>query len=215
MSSQLRPEPGPPGLLANLRWRARVINRRRLLALAALLAAALVVGWSVQTARTTAAELGRRRPVLVVNQPLTAGDELIDAVSVEAVPVAMTPSDAVSAIAELPPGAVATADLAAGEVLRLGRTSAAGRFGLQPNQRAVTVPLPLAPGPLEPGQRVELIGISALGDGGPIAAETLATDVRVIAVGEDGLTVAVDRSLADDIYRTAAVGVVEVAIRSG
>lgn len=215
MQIPLRPEPGPPGLRANLIWRLRAISRRRLIGFGSLAAAALLVAWSILAARTAAAELGERRQVVVVQRAVSAGDSLDDAVSVVAVPVAMVPDDAVATTDELGPGVVATTDLAPGEVLRLARTSAGGRFGLGPDERAVTIPLPLAPGPLAIGQRVEVIGIQALGDGGPAVAATLAADVEVVDISEDGLTLVVPRPLAGDIYRTAAVGAVEVAIRSG
>ncbi len=211
----LRPAAGPPGFFARLQWRIRTVDRRQTVGYAAASVAAATLGWAILTARQAAQDLGATRNVMVVTQPVPTGASLNGATEWRAVPEAALPDDAVETPAALAGDVTATADLAPGEVLRAGRTSAVSTLGLTPGERAVTVPTPLAPGPITPGMRVDVVGVRAVGDGGVVSAQVLARAALVLVVDPDGITMALNQALVAPVLETLAVGSIELAITPG
>lgn len=89
---------------------------------------------------------------------------------------------------------------------------AAGRLGLRPGERAVALVAPAALPPVEPGDEVELVAVT-VDDLGAVVAEPLATPGRVLAVGDDAVTVALPAADAVVALRHQAEGPVEVLLR--
>ncbi len=182
----------------------RRIARHVLVTMVALLLAQL--GWQW---RSTTVELGQRQSLVVMERAISAG-EIVTPNDVRLVPwpIGLAPDGAATA---LPPGAIAAADLAAGEVLitqRLFPTSE----GINEGELLVTIPQPLAPPPVSRGSRIDLFGILPIGEGLTSPAHRLATGT-VIVVTESAISVAVDNSAVPSIVEHLTLGTIEVVIR--
>lgn len=208
MTRWQRPSLTPVPLRQAVADRVRRIDPRRAarLLLVAMLAALLAqLGWQW---RSTTAELGQRRAVVVVNRPIRTGEAISTAdIDIEAWPVGLTPDDAIDV---LPVDAIAAVDLVAGEVL-IGRRILPTPDGLDASQRLVTIDQPLAPPPVVPGSRVELFGILPIGDGLTSPATRLA-EGTVIVVSDTAISIAVDISAVPTIVEHTAFGSVDVVI---
>lgn len=89
-----------------------------------------------------------------------------------------------------------------------------GHESLGPDERGVTIPLPLAPPPVTIGDVIELIGLSpgiSIGEQQLIDSASLGR-ARVVAIDDTGITVAIDPSMVHRVVETLAVGTVEIII---
>ena len=188
-----------------------------------MVSAALLAGWSVSSAVAGAerarAAWGATRPVLVVQHPRRAGDELRagDVALVER-PRATLPGGALD---RLPDGAVLTAAVVEGEVLVAERLAdahlSAVAARLPTGTRAVAIPVETGSAPpLAVGDHVDLLvalPAEAAGSGPP--GFTLADGVLVVAVDEAAVTVAVPRDVAPRVAVALGQGAVSLALVGG
>ena len=191
------------------RWRSPVV-------LALGLLSGGVVMTAVQGAEDARAAWGRSITVLVAAHDLRAGDQLsASSVRREAHPARLVPD---GALTQLPEGARLSAPVFGGEVLREERLASAGASviaaRLPSGTRAVAIPVePGTTPPLEVGDRVEVLvalPLEAAGEGPPGFA--LATDVPVVAVSDEAVTIAVERDVAPRIAVAFGHGAVTLAL---
>ncbi len=201
-----RPQPGPlPRRRAVVDHLRRIEPRRVLsrLTIGIVLLTLLDVGleW-----RATVAGLGTTTSVATVARDTPAGTEIgPEDVRIVQWPAALVPTGAVTTS---PGGAVARADLVAGEVLVAHRLypSAAGTGA---DDRLVTLPIPSAPPPVRAGSRVELYGIRVVGDAVATPATRLTVGV-VIEITDAAIAVAVPETAVPIVLEHLAFGVVDV-----
>jgi Flp pilus assembly protein CpaB len=177
---------------------------------------AVLVTSVLSSAQAVRAGWGDTRPVAVVRRAVDAGARLAPG-DVEVVdwPDALVPSDALS---HLPDRAIARVALADGEPLLATRLvrGGAGRVAatLPSGTRAVAVPT--APGtapPVEVGDRVDvLVAVAPDAAGGGPPGFAVATDALVVAVADDAVTVAVERSEAPRVAAALGMGAVTLAL---
>lgn len=194
MSGLSRPKAGGP---LRSSWRLTDIRRwlgvSRIPRLAAVVLVAVVLGHSVQQARTHADATRARwtaTPTWVTTTALEAGQRLApDDIEVRDLPAAAAPTDAVR---HDPVGRRARDDLAAGEILREARlrTDDRSRLAAVLPDRAGVVLLDDAAPHLSPGDRVDLHG--------RIDGRRIAPGAEVVAIIDDVPAVAVD---SDDLPR--------------
>lgn len=174
-------------------------------------AAVLTVVTTVTVARATGeavaerARWGEDRPVVVALVDHEAGDRL--RAEVRLLPSAVVPDDALT---ELPAGGTAVSALAAGEVVLAHRVAPDGlslvAARLPAGTRGVAVPHGIAPLPVEVGDRVDVLASFETG------TATVATGALVVDVGEDAVTLAVDRADAAGVADAVTSGVVTLAL---
>lgn len=174
-----------------------------------------VVNGALRRAEVSEARWGRTRGVLVATSTIAAGSPLHrDQTANRRLPAAMVPA---GALVELPPGRVALATIAEGEIVIASRVSgerAAGTAALlPPGTRALMVPLDVAGLPVRVGDRVDLLATGVGGPDGDLPADgaqpapadqPVAEGALVVAVQPDALVVAVDRAKAPEV--AAALG---------
>ncbi len=206
--------PRPSGAGSLVRARAtlafRRLDQRRLLAFVVAGVVAVVTFTTVSEAQSRSASLGQTQLVAIARTDLAAGSRLTS-VNIDLIerPVRFVPVRAVGSEAE---GEVLIADVVAGEVIVSSRLGASGT-PLGTDERAVTVPMPLAPPLLEPGDTVELVGLQAVdvaGSPAPTVATVVITTGRVLAVTDNAVTVATPDHAALEVLRYLAVGSVEL-----
>ncbi len=206
--------PLPAGAMAalgaQLRLRGRRLDRRRLLAIALAILAAVITRQSMSRAAGVEAGLGVRQPVVIALQDLVPGTvvEPTD-VRLEAWPVDLVPPNALGDTT-LSIGLTVRSLIGAGEAVVSSRAQP-GNLGLAPNEVGVTLSQPLARPPLELGQIVQLVGLRGIQDQ-QLASASLLGKGRVISFTADELTVAVSPKNMPQILQHAAVGSVEVVI---
>jgi Flp pilus assembly protein CpaB len=182
-----------------------------------LAACALVVLTVSTIARVTSAAADERArwgapvDVVVAVHDLEPGDVLhADDVEVRRLPAALVARDAVH---ELDDGMVASAWTAAGEPLLAGRLAPAGLSPtaalLPTGTRGVAIPLGVAPLPVVTGDRVDVLATL------DTSTVVIARRALVIAVGEEGVTVAVDESAAGDVASAVVVASVTLVLSGG
>jgi Flp pilus assembly protein CpaB len=96
----------------------------------------------------------------------------------------------------------------------LGPASSASA-ALGPAERAVAIPLPLAPPPVRPGDLVDLVGIRAAfgtDDDRQLLQSVRLGRGRVVSVDDRSITVAVDETRAVAIVEHVAAGSVEIVM---
>jgi Flp pilus assembly protein CpaB len=179
-----------------------------LVATVAALSAGLVVD------RATDAEAARRRwghdrAVAVATVDLPAGRTIGPAdVRIERWPLAVGPPDALEAVA---PGTIVSSAIGAGEPLvprRLGRPEGGPVAAvLAAGRRAVTVPTPEAPPPVEPGDRVDLVAAGLALD-----AAVVARDAEVVQTSEQAVVVAVAAAEVEAVAGALVNGTVVIAV---
>lgn len=135
-------------------------------------------------------------------------------VRVALVPRSMHPGDAVTAV---PVGRDVRHPIVEGEVVAEARLAPSGAVGvaglLEPGQRAVTIPLAVAPSSLEPGQRVDVFATTdPLHDGGRVATIAVVEGVRVLAVDESTVTVATSAADTPALVTAMTTSIVTVAV---
>ncbi len=182
------------------------LDRRRLSGLA--LAALVSLGVYQLSLNSTSGELGPLIQVSVATRDLPSGHQLRP----EDLASRWWPRDVLPRGATItsPIGQTLVSPLAQNQVL-LESGMAPGSLGLRADEVAVTLPIPLAPPPLEIGQSVLLISVQAFE--GPFVrpAAPIATS-RVVAIGDTSATVAVLADAANDIIGTLATGAIEMVI---
>lgn len=209
-----RPRPGssPSGLAtARLRWRA--FDRRHLVAIVAAGLVAVIVVQTVHRARAQITALGTRIDIVVAAGDLEAGtvvqqNDLV----VRSWPIGLLPSTATFSHPDAVVGRSVRDTIHLGEPVSDARL-VSGMADLEPSERAVTIPQPLAPPPLELGDVVELVGVRAFRSDeaavfGP--ATVVLGACRVIDVRDTGITTACETSVALDVVGLMATGAVEV-----
>ncbi len=204
------------GARLSLSIRARWSRKRFLIAAASLV---LVVGVTrvVLASRHVVTELGHTRTVLVATTDLPAGHVVTSVdVAAEHWPVGLLP-DGVPAIPSDAVGQVVRSPVASGEPLTTFRLGA-GRHGLLSDERSVTLPLPLAPPPVEVGDAVELFAVSVVEfDDGvqPFVrpASVRLADARIAAVDDRGITVIVSEDAVRAVLESLAGGTVDIVGR--
>lgn len=182
-----RPTPGPVPPIERLRLRLRRRRRHRAAAVVlALVAGALTgAGWS---------GTGPLSAVLVPVRALAGHRPSASAVPGEADERAPAPAMPAAPTAPAP------------------SSSAAQRLGLRPGERAVALAAPAALPPIEPGDEVELVAV-AVDELGAVVAEPLVATGRVVAVGDDAVTVALPAADAVAALRHQARGPIELVLR--
>jgi len=186
--------------------------------LAAALAAltTVVVSGLVGRADAAVSRWGDLRAVVVATSDVAAGEEIeAGDVTVEERPASLVPKDA---LGEEPVGRVATAAIAAGEVV-VGARVAPGGVGrlaalLPPSGRGMAIPLDRTPMALAVGDVVDLLATfdpGVAGDGDPTFP--VARAAVVIDVGEDAVTVAVGEAEAPPVAFALANGIVTLTLR--
>lgn len=218
----MRPEHVSPSLFTDLgarlslTIRARWSRKRFLIAACSIV---LIVGVTrvVLASRQVVAELGETRSVLVATTDLPAGHVVtsID-VATEHWPAGLPPDGTASTPRDVV-GQVVRSPVANGEPITTFRLGA-GRHGLLPDERSVTLPAPLAPPPVQVGDAVELFAVSVVEfDDGvqPFARPTSVrlTDARIAAVDDRGITVIVSETAVRAVLESLAGGTVELVGR--
>ncbi|MDA3038476.1 MAG: SAF domain-containing protein [Actinomycetota bacterium] len=199
-------------LAVRARW-----SRRRFLVAAATIVLVVGVVRVVLASRQVIAELGDTRTVLVAATDLPAGHLLSPTdFSAEHWPVGLIPEGATST-ADDAVGQVVRSPVASGEPITYFRLGV-GRHGLLPDERSVTLPLPLAPPPVEVGDAVELFAVAVTGfEEGPQQfvrpTSIRLTDARVATVDDRGVTVIVPESAVRAALESLAGGTVELVGR--
>lgn len=191
-----------------LRLHPRRLRRR--LPLAVLAAVAVAAAPALGLGRGSGPATGR--PVLVATADLPAGHPL-DAgdVRLEPVPDHLVPAGALDQVVA---GTVVRSPISRGEIVLAPRLGSGGGVPdrLGPDQRAVSVPWPTARPPAAVGDAVDLVATTAIDGPGAAQARLLVTQAPVLAVDEDGITVAVPRAQVPAVLQALATGVVDLAI---
>ena len=198
-----------------LRTRPRPLRRFRIvLATRPLaywtLAALVAAGTGLVVQRVTAAaadarrQWGESRPTLVALRPLAVGDALDPTdVEVRAIPVGVRPDTALDAIPA--DGRLVAAPVARNEIVTAARLGAGGRSGLAGLLPVGTrgVAVPTAPGavPVQPGDRVDVIG-----------PERVVTGATVVRTADGAVVVAVDEVDAPVVARAVGDGQVTLVL---
>jgi hypothetical protein len=196
--------------------RSRVPRRLRLLldpgalrywAVVIVLAAslALLVARSVGRAEAAVDGWGTARTVLVVNEPVAAGDRLAASVREARWPAALVPA---TARTEVAPGDRAAAALDVGAVL----TDAAVRPpDADPERRSVAIEVAEVPAPVAVGDRVDLWAPTPDGAGTGGDARRIAAAAEVLDRSDRALVVAVARDEVAAVAAATADGRIVVA----
>lgn len=204
------------GARFSLAIRARWSPKRFLIAASSVV---LLIGVTrvVLAGREVVAELGVTQSVVVARGDLPAGHTVgPDDVSIEHWPIGLIPAGAASRPGDAV-GQVIRSPIAGDEPITAFRLGA-GRHGLLPDERTVTLPLPLAPPPVEVGDAVELfaVAITEFDDNDqPFVrpASVRLTAARIAAVDERGITVIVSEAAVRVVLESLAAGTVEIVGR--
>ncbi len=167
--------------------------------------------WSIGASRSVVAGYGTFRAVAIADHDLSPGQRLTsDDLRWERWPSSVAVH---YPVAEHLDGAVLRSSVVAGEPVARSDLFD-DPVALEPEERAITLPLPIAPPPVGPGDIVELIGLAPgfqLGDRQIIDTRALGQG-RVMGIDDTGLTVAVETSQVYAIVETMAVGSVEIVL---
>ncbi len=187
------------------------LDRRRVIATALLVFLGLVAVRTTIAGRAAVTGLGSTFPVAVAERDLPAGTVLAPGdIRWEQWPRSLAPDGPdISALG----GATVRSAISAGEPLLESRIIDDTNT-LRPDERAIAIPLPLAPPPLAAGQIIEMIGLTpglTLGDQVLVERQSLGPG-RVVAVDDVAITLAVPRAAVGRIIEIVATGSVEVVI---
>lgn len=166
-------------------------------------------------ARHARQQWGTSVAVVVATRDVAVGQRIVVAdVATRVQPLASLPAGALRATASAV-GRVAVVALFRGEVVGRGHVGAAGARGapaLVPvGRRGVAVPTGASSAPVERGDLVDVLALSATGTGD---AAVIASGALVVDVGENAVTVAVSPAEAARVAGAVARGAVALAIRS-
>ncbi len=204
------------GARLSLAIRARW-SRKRFLALTSTVLLLVGVTRVVLAGRHVVSQLGPTRTVVIASADLPAGHLLGPSdVSTEHWPIGLIPDGAASNPGDAV-GQVVRSPIAGDEPITSFRLGA-GRHGLLPHERTVTLPLPLAPPPVEVGDAVELfaLAVAEFDDVDqpfvtPVAVRL--TAARIAAVDERGITVIMSEAAVRVVLESLAAGAVEIVGR--
>ncbi len=187
------------------------LDRRRVVATGMLLLLGFVAVRTTIAGRAAVAGLGSTSPVAVAERDLPAGTALAAGdIRWEQWPRSLAPSGPDASILS---GATVRSAISAGEPVLESRI-VDDTNTLRPDERAIAIPLPLAPPPLAAGQIIEMIGLTpgiTLGDQVLIERQSLGSG-RVVAVDDVAITLAVRQGQVGRIIEIVAIGSVEVVI---
>jgi Flp pilus assembly protein CpaB len=187
-----------------------------------VVAAAGLAWWTTSTANDRASSgaeaYGSLVEVIVTTVDVPAGSTVDSGVTrLAALPRDLVPSGAMS---QLPPGAVARQPMVEGEAVvdaRLaprGATGIAGTLAL--GERAIAIPLDPSGTVVEVEHRVDVLATTdPSASPGRDATRVVASDARVVAVGDEGIIVAVDEDDAREIATALASAMVTVVVGPG
>ncbi len=203
-----RPTGTQPPLRARARLQLRRLDRRRLAAIALAILGAVLSARAIATADRVSAEWGEYRTVLTARRALPAGTTLSDEDVVSTRwPAGLVPDGAIVDGDRAITGHTVRSDIGQGEVLTTARILGDG--DLAATERALTIPQPLAPPPLDPGVLVDLVGVAPGNEFSGPQVDVLGT-CRVLANAPDGLTVGCETATALAAVQKLAMGSVEV-----
>ena len=205
----------PHRLDVALALRRRPRYRRALVILLSALCGIAVMG-VVQRAEQAAAAWGTSVPVLVATRDLTPGDRL-DAgnTRVEPHPAPLVPDGVLSA---LPDDRRIAEAVLAGEVVRVERLAPTGLSTVAARlpRGTVAMAVPVEPGSVPTlvlGDRVDvLVALAPEAVGGGPPGFALATEVLVVAVGDEAVTIAVPADTAPRLAVAFGAGAVTLAL---
>lgn len=189
-------------------------DRRRFLLLVLTLLAAGAILRVVLASRQVVDQFGRTGAVVVAIDDLAPGHVIAPGdLTIEHWPAGLVPSGAATNEADVV-GLGVRSTITAGEAVvdfRLGL----GRLGLLADERALTLPPPLAPPPLIVGDEVDLfaVGVVDIGDGRVSSVTMRLTAGRVLSTSETGITVAVAEAAVGALLEALAVGTIEIVGR--
>lgn len=221
MDPRRRPLPSRRARARRPRHRLTTALRRQplvfwVLTLAAAVSTFAVLHGALDTVTEGAETYGDLVPVVVARRPLGTGEVVApDDVEVARLPARLVPSEA---LGRPPVGRTVRHPILAGEAVVGARLAPDGAVGvaalLLEGERAVALPLPAHRAPVEVGQVVDVLAtVDPLTTGGHRAATSVvAAGATIIAVDENGVTVAAP---ADDAVRIAtalSTAVVTVAL---
>lgn len=178
----------------------------------------LVVARLVGHASAEAARWGEVRPTAIATADLEAGATIVPGdIVIEHRPTALVPDGALDGPAE---GRVVTATVHRGEPVLAARLAPAG---LSPTAAVlpagtVGIAVPTGPGalPLQPGDVVEvLVTVDPTTAGDEPPTFPVARSAVVVHVGEEAVTLAVERGDADRVAFAVTAGVVTLALSPG
>ncbi len=217
-----RPSLGPSGPLSRPRAvrlhplaRATIalrgVDQRRIWLFVLIAVIGGVAFRAVSQSRAVVAGLGTLRPVAIATNDLAPGQP-IEPVDVrwEQWPIAI--ASTFPGREEID-GALVRSPVRSGDPLLRSQLFDPGS-AMDADDRAVTLPLPLAPPPVVPGDVVDLIGLApglSLGERQLVETRSLGR-ARVVSIDDTGLTVTVDARQVVAIVETIAIGSVEVVV---
>lgn len=208
-----RPAFQPLGPLGRVSVALQRLDRRRTVAFAIAAFLAILAGRAVQESRALVAGFGTVEPVAIATQELPPGTTVdADSVRWEEWPSAVAP-ETITVLEAESGSIVVRSPVAGGEPLLASRLFHDGA-GLAADERAVTIPQPLAPPPVAVGDVLELIGLSpgfTIGEQTVLDTRSLGIG-RVVTVEDTGITVAVPDDRVAIIVETIATGSVELVI---
>ncbi len=212
----------PPRHVLARRPRRRIVSALRrqpivfwALALVAAATTYLTVEGSLSATAEGAEAYGELVEAVVAVADLDPGSTIgADDVTVALVPGSMHPPDAIT---EIPIGRDVRHPIVTGEVVAERRLAPTGAVGiaalLEPGQRGVTLPLAIHQAPLEPGQRVDVFSTTdPLHDGGRLSTTVVVESVRVLAVDESTVTVAVAADDTANVVAAMTTSIITVAV---
>ncbi|MBI1844900.1 MAG: hypothetical protein HYR89_09890 [Actinobacteria bacterium] len=182
----------------------------------------VIVARTVGRAEEHAARFGSMRPVLVTTDKVRAGSVLGPAnTEVRPYPAAFVPDGALASKIE---GSVVAADLEKGEAVLRARLAPRGLSPIAslipPGGRAIAVPTGVGTLPLTRGDRVDVLATIGAPDpavasaGVDASAPTfrVAADAVVISIGEESVTIALNRDEAERVAYALTAGVVTLVL---
>lgn len=220
MVGAYRPLPPRRILAARPRRRLVVALRRQpvLFWAFALVAAAstyLVVQSALVTTAEGAAAYGDLVPIAVATRDLAPGTVISESdLHMSSLPLALVPADALAAE---PVGRSVRHPIVAGEAIVTARLAPDGAVGvaamLGEGERAVTIPMPAHGIPVTIGQLVDVLAtVDPESSRGRNPTSIVAPAAQVVAVDEEGVTVAASADDAARIATALSYAVVSVAI---
>lgn len=169
-----------------------------------------VVASALERASETVGALGSTQPALIATRTIEPGEPLTATnVIVAPRPVGHLPEGAMD---DHPLDSVAASTIAAGEIVVEERIVGSDpATALSVGERAVTIPMPLAPPPVRIGTVVDLVAISG-GDSPFAASATSLGTGRVTAIGDHAITIATTERRALAVVSQLGSGAIELLI---
>lgn len=170
------------------------------------IATAALVAQVVVRAEQTRSRWGTRRAVLVVDQPVAAGQPVGDALRVEGWPAGLVPAGSFDQLDAVPDGATASGPLAPGLPLTDVAVTTAHDVAARPR---VAVPAGLAVLPLSTGDTVE-VWATAVGAGSTTGPTTrqVTGGATVVSTDDETVVLSVEAEDIGEVAEAAALATV-------